>query len=204
MAINFSLSKLPWYAQLLVFVAIGGGAAGAFWTYYAVPTNEAIATRQATLGQIRTEINRASMTAKRLPEFRKEVATLEMQLDRLRAVLPEQQDVGDLLDRVNTMATQSNLKVVGFLPQAVTKKAMHVEWPLKLQLEGSYHDMGLFLERVSKFPRIINVADIHLRARENQPSRSSVTADVTAMTFVLVEQPKPAAPAPGAPTPGGV
>ena len=203
MAINLSLSKLPWHAQLLIFVLIGGAAAGAFWNWYAVPANEAIAARQATLGQIRNEINRASLTARRLPEFRKEVATLEMQLDRLRAVLPEQQDVGDLLERVNTMATGSNLKVIGFTPQATTKKAMHVEWPLRLQLEGTYHDLGLFLERVSKFPRIINVADIRVRARDGQTSRSTVTADVTAMTFVLVEQPKPATPAPGAPTPGG-
>ena len=50
----------------------------------------------------------------------------------------------------------------------------------------------MFLERISKFPRIINVGDMHVRARDNQTTRTTVTADVTATTFVLAEQPKPA------------
>jgi len=101
--------------------------------------------------------------------------------------------VGDLLNRVNALATQSNLKVLRFLPQATTKKTLHTEWPIGLQLEGTYHDLGLFLDRLSKFPRIINVANMKVKAREAQTSRVTVTIDVTATTFVLAEQPKPAA-----------
>ena len=161
-----------------------------------------IDTRMMTLAQVRSDINRGLTTARRLPEFRKEVATLELQLDRLRAVLPEERDVADLLNRINSMATQSNLKVLGYIPAAMTKKALHSEWPIGLRLEGSYHDMGSFLERISKFPRIINVGDMRVRARDNQTARSTVTIEVTATTFVLAEQPKTAAPA-GAPRPGG-
>ena len=200
MDVNLSLSKLPWYGQIGVFVAIGIGAVAAFWNWYAKPTQADIDARLAQLNQTRMEINRGLTTARRLPEFRKEVATLELQLERLRAVLPEQQDVGDLLNRVNAMATQSNLTIQGFIPQASTKKTMHAEWPIGLRLEGTYHDLGLFLERVSKFPRIINVGAIRVRARENQTSRATVSAEVTATTFVLVEPAKPAA---AAATPGG-
>ena len=199
MAINFSLSKLPWYGQIGVFLAVAVGSVAAFWNYYARPTQVEIDTRMATLAQVRGEINRGLTTARRLPEFRKEVATLEMQLERLRAVLPEERDVADLLNRINSMAMQSNLKVLGFIPATMTKKAMHSEWPIGLRLEGSYHDMGMFLERISKFPRIINVGNMRVRARESQTPRSTITIEVTATTFVLAEQPTPAA----APRPGG-
>ena len=202
MAINFSLSKLPWYGQIGVFVAIAVGSVAAFWNYYAKPAQAEIDTRVATLTQVRGDINRGLTTARRLPEFRKEVATLELQLERLRTVLPEERDVADLLNRINSMATQSNLKILGFTPALMTKKTLHTEWPIGLRLEGSYHDMGMFLERISKFPRIINVGDMRVRARENQTPRSTITIDVTATTFVLAEQPTPAAPA-GAPRPGG-
>jgi type IV pilus assembly protein PilO len=202
MAINLSLNKLPWYGQLGVFVLIGAGAAGAFWNYYAVPKNAEIETRQAVLNQVRAEINRGLATARRLPEFRNEVSGLELQLERLSAVLPEQQDVADLLNRVNAMATQSNLRIVGFIPQASTKKALHTEWPIGLKLEGSYHDLGMFLERISKFPRIINVGNMTVKARDTQTARATVTIDVMATTFVLSDQPKPAAPA-GTPAGGG-
>jgi type IV pilus assembly protein PilO len=202
MAINFSLSKLPWYGQVGVFLVLAGGAVGGFWNYYARPAQAEIDTRLAALTQVRGEINRGLTTARRLPEFRKEVATLELQLDRLRAVLPEERDVADLLNRINSMATQSNLKILAYIPATMTKKTLHSEWPIGLRLEGSYHDMGTFLERISKFPRVINVGDMRLRAREAQTTRTTVTVDVTATTFVLAEQPKPAAPA-GAPRPGG-
>ena len=64
-----------------------------------------------------------STTAKRLPEFRREVEQLEAQLERLRAVLPEERDVADLLRRVQAMATQSRLTIRGFTPRAVTPSA---------------------------------------------------------------------------------
>jgi type IV pilus assembly protein PilO len=202
MVINLSLSKLPWYGQVGVFVVIGAAAVAGFWNYYARPANVEIEARQVTLTQVRAEINRGQMTARRLPEFRQEVAALELQLDRLRAVLPEERDVADLLNRINGMATESNLRVLGFIPAATSKKTLHTEWPIGLRLEGSYHDLGMFLERISKFPRIINVGNMKVKAREQQNARSTVTIDVTATTFVLAEQPKPATTA-GAPAKGG-
>src|SRR5262245_65516707 len=125
----------------------------------------AIDSRNAELATINQTIERGLATAKRLPEFRREVEQLEAQLDRLRQVLPEEQDVADLLRRVQAMATQSNLTIRGFQPEPVTKRELHAEWPIGLKLEGNYHDIGAFLERVSKFPRIINVGAIHIMAR---------------------------------------
>jgi type IV pilus assembly protein PilO len=196
-AINVSLSKLPWYGQVGAFVALSVAGAGAFWNWYARDAQASIEQRRGQLLKLRQEIDRGLATAKRLPEFRREVASLESQLDRLRAVLPEEQDVADLLRRVQAMATQSNLEILGFAPKAVAKKQLHAEWPIGLKLQGSYHDLGGFLERVSKFPRIINVGDIKIDARQNQSDGSTITAECTATTFVLLD-PKAEAAAKGA------
>src|SRR5689334_20021268 len=103
MALNFSLSKLPWYGQVGAFAALSLAAAGVFWNWYAQPMQATIATKQSELQTLRTEIARGQATARRLPEFRREVATLQAQLEQLRAVLPEEQDVADLLRRVQGM-----------------------------------------------------------------------------------------------------
>jgi len=187
MAMNLSLEKLPWYGQIGTFVALAAGATAAFWYFYVQPAQDSLATRYAQLETIRGDINRGLVTARRLPEFRSGVAGLEAQLDRLRAVLPEERDVADLLRRVQGMATQSNLTIQGFTPQAVTTRELHAEWPIGLQLEGTYHDLGSFLERVSKFPRIINVNAIVIRAREDAGGGPSITAECTATTFVLID-----------------
>jgi type IV pilus assembly protein PilO len=187
MAVNLSLARLPWYGQIAAFAALSLAAIGAFWYVYARPAAESIATRRAQLQTIRADIDRGLATARRLPEFRREVAELQAQLDRLRAVLPEERDVADLLRRVQAMATQSNLTILGFAPQAVATRQLHAEWPIGLQLEGTYHDLGAFLERVSKFPRIINVSGITIRAKDSPADRATITAQCTATTFVLIE-----------------
>jgi type IV pilus assembly protein PilO len=199
MTINLGLNKLPWYGQVGAFALLAVGAVGVYWNFYAVPAQLALDEQRNRLMAIQTELDRAQATARRLPEFRREVSELEVQLEHLRAVLPEERDVADLLRRVQAMATQSNLTIRGFAPHAVAKKQMHAEWPIGLQLEGTYHDLGAFLERVSRFPRIINVNGISIKARAGTDGPSTITADCTATTFVLLDTPAAAAGKPGAP-----
>ena len=182
-----SLDRLPWYGQIAVFVVVSAAVTGGFWRYYAAPTQAGIDQQRAQLAKTTAEITRAQRTASNLPEFRQEVGELEAQLERLRVVLPEEQDVADLLRRVQGMATQSRLAIKGFTPQVVTRQQLHAEWPIGLELEGTYHDLGAFLERVSKFPRIINVGNIKISARDDQAAGTTITAACTATTFVLID-----------------
>jgi len=193
---KFSLAKLPWYGQIGAFVLVGILGAGAFYYFYEMPQQAEIETQARELSTIRGRISRGQAMARQLPEFRKEIGTLEARLESLKPILPDERDVGDLLRRVQTLATQSNLQVRGFRPQPITAKQMHAEWPIALQLEGSYHNLGLFLDRVSKFPRIINIGNLTLAARPPTAGGSSMTIQATATTFVLVDAPAAAAAGP--------
>lgn len=196
---TLSLAKLPWYGQIGVFVFIAILGAGAFYYFYEMPAQVELAASAQELSAIRGRITRGQTMARQLPEFKKEIGTLEARLEALKPILPDERDVGDLLRRVQTLATQSNLQVRGFRPQAITTKTMHAEWPIALQLEGSYHNLGVFLDRVSKFPRIINIGNLVLNAKEPPTATSSMTIQATATTFVLVEAPPAAVPPAKAP-----
>jgi type IV pilus assembly protein PilO len=200
------LSRLPWYGQLGVFVVLCGAGLFSFYQYYESPRQAVIAGRQRELAALQARINEGKAKARQLPEFRKQISDLEARLESLKPILPEQKDVGDLLRRIQGLATQSNLIIRGFRPQAIATREMHAEWPISLELEGTYHSLGMFLDRVSKFPRIINVGSLVLS--QHDPATSAVTMDIkcTATTFVLVEAPvakKPAAPAKPAARPAG-
>jgi type IV pilus assembly protein PilO len=94
------------------------------------------------------------------------------------------------------MATQSNLQIRGFKPQPVATRQMYAEWPIGLELDGTYHNLGSFLERVSKFPRIINITGIHIKGKDDGGPTETISAECTATTFVLVEPKKPVESAP--------
>jgi type IV pilus assembly protein PilO len=194
--VSLSLEKLPWYGQIGIFVLLSLGGVFAFWNQYAKAAQDSIDARREQLTQVQGEVARAMATTRRLPEFRREVAALETHLAQLRTVLPEEKDVADLLRRIQGMATQSNLSIRGFVPRPVTTRQMYAEWPIGLQIEGTYHNLGRFLERVSKFPRIINVTAINIRAGGNPAQGETIAADCTAMTFVMTEQPPAPPPAP--------
>ena len=194
--ISSSLAKLPWYGQIGVFVVLSAIAAGVFYYYVETPRQEAMAARQIELDAINARVANGQAMARRLPEFRKEIAELEARLEVLKPILPTDRDAGDLLRRVQTLAVQSNLTILGFRPQAITLNEIHAEWPISLQLEGSYHNLGLFLDRVSKFPRIINIGTMNLAAKPTPEPNASMNINVTATTFVLTEPDAPPTPAP--------
>lgn len=184
---NLTLAKLPWYGQLGVFVLLAVAGAGAFYYFYETPLQVELEARAVELSAIRGRITRGQAMARQLPEFRKQIGELELRLEALRPILPDERDVGDLLRRVNTLATQSNLQIRGIKPLPITPREMHAEWPLTLQLEGNYHSLGLFLDRVSKFPRIINIDNVTLTAKTPPSPSASMVISLTATTFVLVD-----------------
>lgn len=199
---QFGLNKLPWYGQVGAFVVVAALMYGAFHFYWVGPTQESIAVRQLELDGLRRDISGALAVTNRLPEFEAEVVELEARLETLRAVLPEQRDVANLLRQMQDLAIRSNLTIRGFTPQPTAPRELHVEWPIRLQFEGTYHNLGLFFDRVSKLSRIINVSSVSIRALAPPELNSTITGECIATTFVLLETPPPAA-TPALPAVGG-
>ena len=191
---DLNLNKLPWYGQVGLFVVLGIALIGGFYWFYAVPAQAEMVTREQKLAALRVNIAKGSATANQLNQFRQQVAELEGRLESLKAVLPEQKDVADLLRRIETLARQSNLAIQGFKPAPSVTKQLHAEWPIALQLDGTYHNLAMFFDRVSKFSRIINVSNITIRGKEKPQPNSTITVECVATTFVLLDTVKPAAP----------
>jgi type IV pilus assembly protein PilO len=184
---ELSLSKLPWYGQIGAFAVISGLSLFGFWKFYVSEVQDDIAARQVRLVALRADVAKGQATAVRLPQFQSEVTELEHRLENLRAVLPEEKDVADILRRVQGLAAQSNLNIQRFTPGEPKQEALYASLPYKLRAEGTYHNLGLFFDRISKFPRIINVGDLSIKARLNQEGNATIDAECVATTFVLQE-----------------
>jgi type IV pilus assembly protein PilO len=198
---ELSLTKLPWYAQIGAFVVLGGVGVGIFYKYYEVPTRAEMAGRETQLKSLHADIAKGQETARKLPEFRAQVDDLEGRLVNLRAVLPEEKDAGDLLRRLQTVATQSNLQIKAFKPSATVTKQLHAEWPISLELDGTYHNLAIFFDRVGKFTRIVNISGVDIQDKSTPEPTANITAKCVATTFVLLDKPAPPKPGSGAAKP---
>jgi type IV pilus assembly protein PilO len=182
---DLSLSKLPWWGQIGAFVLVCGGAVYGFWQFYVSEMQSDISVRETRLTAMRADIARGVATARRLPEFESQVAQLELRLENLKQVLPEERDVADILRRIQGLATQSNLAIQSFKPLPVVAQSLYAEVPYRLTAEGTYHNLGFFFDRISKFPRIINVSEITIKTGRPGDPNATILAECTATTFVL-------------------
>jgi type IV pilus assembly protein PilO len=188
---DISLSKLPWYAQIGAFVALAIAGVGVFFYYVEMPQRADMEIRQAQLKAIRADIAKGLATAAQLDKFRADVDSLESRLQSLRAVLPEEKDAADLLRRMQVVATQSNLTIKSFKPAATVTKQLHAEWPIQLELDGTYHNLAIFFDRVGKFTRIVNITGLEVKGKDKPEPNSTIDATCVATTFVLLDKPAP-------------
>ena len=191
---ELTLTKLPWYAQIGAFVVLAITGCGIFYYYYEMPVKADLVARQTQLVSLRNDVNKGLNTAKKLPEFRSQVTDLEGRLANLKAILPEEKDAADLLNRMQTVAAQSNMTIKGFKPAPTVTKQLHAEWPITLELEGTYHNLALFFDRVGKFTRIVNISGLDVRGKDKPDAGATITATCVATTFVLLDKPAPAKP----------
>jgi type IV pilus assembly protein PilO len=191
---DISLTKLPWWGQIVAFVLLGLGGCGAFLYYYEMPARADMVSREQQLTSLRADITKGLTTAKKLPEFRAQVAELESRLASLKAVLPEEKDAADLLNRMQTVASQSNLTIKSFKPGTTATKQLHAEWPINLELDGTYHNLALFFDRVGKFTRIVNISSLDVKGKDKPEPNSTISASCVATTFVLLDKPSPVKP----------
>ena len=194
---QLGLNKLPWYGQVLLFAVISGSGLFSYHYFYASTIRTELAEKEQQLVKERQDVARGRAAEKRLAEFKAELKDLEGRFEALKAVVPEQRDVADMLRRIQTLATQSSLVVKAFRPQAVASKTLHQEWPMGLELDGTYHNLARFFDQVSKVPRIINVGGINIKGKKDDATTdgTTITAQCTATTFVLLDKTAQAAAA---------
>lgn len=193
-----SLTKLPLGGQLGVAVLAAALICGAFWYFSYSPMLEEESKKQAQLEALQREIRALEVTANKLQEFQREVQLLEAQLETLKRILPADKETPDLMRRVQSLASQSRLNIKNFTPAAEVTKDFYKEVPINIDVEGTYHDLGLFFDRVSRLARLVNMTNVKVKAHSKQTGSNTIAASGVATTYVYVDRPPPPAGAPGA------
>ncbi len=179
------LEKLPFWGQVLLMVALSAGLVGI--AYYLFPNlkekGEEIQSISAELEELNAKIVEGKAIEQKLPEFEQEVANLQRKLGDVQQILPTDAQTGDLLRWIKNMTDQSNLGLKTFSPGGLRPVDFYKEFPIEMDVIGRYHDLGIFLDRVSKYSRIINVDNLRMSANPGGGDKT-IRASFTATTFV--------------------
>jgi len=192
-------TKLPKNQQVVASVVIAAMIAGGFYYFWYADKEVELAGLQKQLATLNAQIQELNVVKANLPALEKEVEQLSLRLEQLRRILPPAKETPDLMKRIQALASQANLKIKSFVPGAVVQRDFYQEWPIEIQVDGTYPNLATFFDRVGRLPRIVNIGNLRAATAQRQTFSQTLSATYRAMTYVYTE---PAAPPANAARPG--
>ncbi len=181
------LEKIPFWGQVALMAVLAGAMVLGVHYLFLQDMGKEIDKLRAEVETQDAKILEGRAIEQKLPEFEKEVANLQRKLGDIQQILPTGTETGDLLRWIKNMSDQSNLELKSFNPANLRPVDFYKEFPIEMDIVGRYHDLGMFLDRVSKYSRIINVDNLKMSAYTG-PGDKSIRASFTATTFVYDDQ----------------
>ena len=198
-----ALTRLPVIGQLGVAIGAGLVIGVAFYFLLYQEKLEERAKKQAELDKLEQTIRELKITVAKLPEFQKEVQQLEERLEVLKRFLPADRETPALMKQVHSLAMTSTLTITKFNQKGPVQKEFYIEHPWDVEVNGSYHNLAIFFDKIGRLPRLVNGSDIRIKAIAKQRLSQTINANFVATTYTYQEAPPAAGPGgKGRPAPG--
>lgn len=169
------LAKVPRAARYGAVVAILLGViAGYYFLFYQEAATK-LAQSRAQAQQLQRKLTNVRAVANNVPEFEAEVAALERELELALKQLPNRKQFEDLLQDITTAGKKVGVTLKGIERVDEIEHDFYAEVPFTLEIEGTYHHIAMFFERVAKLPRIVNIGAMTMEAMRDQKAQAGET-----------------------------
>ena len=185
----------PWYGHLILAVII---FALVFFFFFKPRNAELESLRESRL-KLEKEVEVLKEQKKELDKIEAELVVLNATLKDLEQIIPQKKEIADILRRIQQLAYDSRLNVLRFQPRGEVNKDFYAEWPINIEISGTYHNLGIFFDKLSKFSRLFNVNNFSITALNNQTDELTIGAKFVATTYYFLEE-QPAAAKTATPT----
>jgi len=189
------LDDKPWYYGFILGAVIAVAAIAVVHYMFVTDIEAQIKSAESQIAELDKKIEQGRAAERKLPQFREEVRRLELELEKLRRILPSTRNTEEIIKKIKSLVDQGDfdLKRLTF-PKLSDAKGddPYVEWPISVAVEGRYHNLAILFNRLGNFSRIVNVEQINIQALSAQVEKT-ITTDFVAKTFVYVEQKEAAA-----------
>ncbi|MCX7943658.1 MAG: type 4a pilus biogenesis protein PilO [Deltaproteobacteria bacterium] len=177
----------PWQKKLLVLGGIIVGIAVLFYFLLISPTLKDINKLKNQIKSLEATYNEKQSIANDLASFRREVERLNQELKDALTLLPNSAEIPELLSRLSEVLEKSGLRMEVFELGMETPAGFYARVPIKIEVSGSFHEILVFFDKVSKLPRIINISDITFKDPTFKNQKMILKAEFLATTFRFIE-----------------
>jgi type IV pilus assembly protein PilO len=183
----------PKVQRLLISVLLSGAVLfsffGASYLPFSYPARSGkITAMQNDYEKVSRDLEQARLTVGNMEKVEREFQSLHRQWMIAQNLLPDENEMSDLLRKITAAGTQSGLKWVSFTPQPVIARGFYKENPVNVELEGGFHQVGSFVSAIANMGRIINVRQLSLNgvdATRQAESGFTVTATMQIVAYTI-------------------
>ena len=163
-----------------------------FYFLFFQPNATKISALKTQKTGLEKEIAALRVQQSNIPRLQKELAETERIFSEAAVLLPKEKEIPQLLKDISALGQEADLEFLTFKPLPDVPKDFYAEIPISINVRGPYHNMGSFLDKVSKLGRIVTVSNIKMTAPTRDRGEMLLTSDCTLVTyrFTNVELPK--------------
>jgi len=151
------------------------------------PNAEEIKNLQQTETALKTELVSLKQKTKDLAKFEQEKRLAEQQFEAISILLPDKKEIPSLLTNISGLGTSSGLDFLSFRPKGEIPRNFYAEIPVDIQVHGHYHNVGRFLDQISKLHRIVTVSDIKMGSPSRQGDQILLNTSFNLVTYRFIE-----------------
>ncbi len=133
-----------------------------FWFLVYQPGSNKIQGLERQVASMRKELQRAKVAARDLPRYEREMEATRERFEATSILLPRDKEIPALLRNISDLGKGAGLDFLSFKPGKEIPKDFYAEIPVDISIRGPYHNMGFFLDQVSKLDRIVTVNNIKM------------------------------------------
>ncbi len=134
------------------------------------------------------------------PRLEERVALYQQYMERLEQLIPEREEVPELLHSMTQQAQENRVELALMKPEDEQREAYYTRQTYDMAVIGAYHDVGRFLASIGSLPRIVAPIQLALapdapkKGQERaRPNAAKVEATFKIQTFVLPSPGEPVA-----------
>lgn len=175
--------KLPRSQRLLLAGLVYVAIVVVFWFSLVSPTLDEIDGAQATNRDLVTKRDQVRARAANRAAFEAELEGLAAQLKQALKELPNDREIPGLLSEIDGYARKAGLDVRRFQPLPEVMHEYFAEVPVQIVMDGSFHEIAIFFDKVRKMGRIVSVRDIDLSDPVDSGTEATLKASAQAVTY---------------------
>ncbi len=154
-----------------------------FYFFFYSPNVEKIEGLQVQKKGLIAEIEKAKKAASELDAIKAAIAETEELFKETAKLLPKSKEIPALLRNISDLGKGAGLDFNTFRPGAESPREFYSEIPVSIVVDGPYHNMGFFLDKVSKLERIVTVDNIQMGSPVKEGGEMILKSNCRLMTY---------------------